>query len=300
MRFLVVTTLLAGLLCSAAQAYDPNVGDRAANIYGRDVISDSVVHLDDYLGSWVFLDFWASWCGPCIGEMPNLLEQTKLLREQGELDLFSVSLDAWTTTDGLHEKIAEFGIDYPVLFDGGGWDTVMSDEWNIHSIPAAFLINPQGVIVATNLRGENLGEELAFFMEHGGNFAPVGLETSHTLNDDGSVVVDVLLTSPQHKPLLVDLDYHHMRYIWAEDDPDHENRPVDRDVIIPDAEEPEESLTAEFGMFGDTAVQFTIPAVEDTHYLYYYITVQVPGSEALNGGEGIWVMARGSERLAEL
>lgn len=295
----LITALIAIAVWSPAWAYSPGAGDRANDIVGRDMQTNKVASLSGYQGKWVFIDFWATWCGPCMGELPNLIRETKDLRKAGNFEVFSVSLDFPTTCDEIRNVVRQQGITYPVIYDGGGWQAVQGVEWDIHSIPATFLVSPNGVIVATNLRGEKLRPMLDFFMSKGADYSPVGLNASHRLNADGSADITVLLTSPRHEPLKLDLDYAHYRYTWAEDDPEHKNRPVSSETIEQDAVKPEQSATVEFTQFGDASYSFHIPAVENTHRLSYYVTVQVPGTESMFDGEGFWLMKSGRVKLDE-
>ncbi|MCB1216844.1 TlpA family protein disulfide reductase [bacterium] len=298
MKRILILTVLMLLAAVPAQAYTPNVGDRANDISGRDVVNGGVAQLSDHMGKWVFLDFWAGWCGPCIGELPNMLTETRrVAREYGNFQVFGVSLDADSTTNLLHKYIKQHKIDYPVTYDGGGWDTVQSKEWDIHSIPATFLINPQGVIVATNLRGEKLGPALDFFLGNDGDYMPIGLSSSATDNGDGSVGLSIDLFSPDHKALRYEVDYYHVKYEYAEDDPNHERRPVSSEYIELDEENSEISESASFGEFGDRSFSHTIPAVEGTAMMGYTVRVMLPGTEDMFDGEGLWVSDSGRIRF---
>jgi len=298
MRY-VLTAILLVVLLTPAYAYKPHLGDRAANITGRDAVTDTVVSLDDYAGSWVFIDFWASWCGPCMGELPNMLAETRPWRDKGKLKLFSVSLDSERTDLRMGQVIKDNGIDYPVVYDGNGWDTVQSREWGINSIPATFLLDPQGNIVAANLRGEALGPALEFFLGDDAHYSPIGLRNSDHLNDDGSVNLSIELSSASHVPLKYKVEYYHVRYTWAEDDPNHERRPIDSEYIEPEDNENPPVMDADFGMFGDAVESYTIPAVENTQMLGYYVSVMLPGTGDLMDGEGLWVSTSGRLKLTE-
>lgn len=293
--------LIVALACaSAALAYTPNVGDRANDIIGYDAISEKTVSLADNMGHWTFIDFWASWCGPCMGELPNMLEVTRPLRKAGKLNVFSVSLDYQGQTENdLNKVISEKRLDYPVVYDGGGWGAVQAAEWGIHAIPATFLIDPQGNIVATGLRGESLSPALDFFLNHQGTYAPIGVRSSGARNDKGGATVKLELSNPRRTPLKVKVEWYYMRVKYADDDPEHKNRPVSREYVEPAAGTTPMEMTVTFNDFPENTFDVEIPAMDDTQRLSYYVSVMLPETEALDNGQGIWVSSDGSVNLEE-
>jgi thiol-disulfide isomerase/thioredoxin len=116
--------------------------------------------LSEYVGKgqWVLVDFWASWCGPCIGSMPMMKTFHETYGPRG-LQIIGISLDS--KRDAWVSAIKRFNLPWAHLSDLKGWKSIASDTYGVRAIPETVIIDPNGKIVSTGLRDKDLKAKLA-------------------------------------------------------------------------------------------------------------------------------------------
>lgn len=132
------------------------VGQKALDFEAKTPDGETI-KLSSHYGKYVLLDFWASWCGPCRKENPNLVKSYQKYHDKG-FDIFAVSLDknkeAWL------KGIKDDNLTWTHVSDLAFWNSAPAKLYGVRAIPANVLIDPNGVIVARNLRGEDLDKKL--------------------------------------------------------------------------------------------------------------------------------------------
>lgn len=121
-----------------------------------DALSGKPISMADLKGKVVVVDFWATWCGPCIAEMPKMKELYAQYKDKG-VEFIGVSLDQPEARGGL-TKLREYcekeQITWPQYYQGNYWQSEFSSSWGINSIPRLFIIDADGNLHSTEARGQ--------------------------------------------------------------------------------------------------------------------------------------------------
>lgn len=130
--------------------------------FSQEDTSGNVVELYDFKGKYVLIDFWASWCKPCRAENPNLLKAYNKLKDQN-FEILGVSLDE--SRKGWLYAVKKDGMPWTQVSDLKGFKNEIARAFSISAIPQNILIDPKGVVLARNLRGEDLDEQLEKYLQ---------------------------------------------------------------------------------------------------------------------------------------
>jgi len=109
------------------------------------------VDLASLRGKVILIDFWATWCGPCVAELPNVKKAYEKLHEKG-FEIVGISFDQ--SKESLEKFVAEKEMPWPQFFDGKGWENEYGKKYGIHGIPAMWLVGKDGKVVSFKARGK--------------------------------------------------------------------------------------------------------------------------------------------------
>ena len=131
---------------------DALIGKKAIDFNVKDLDGNDL-SLEKYRGNVILLDFWAVWCGPCIAEMPNVKQVYEKYKDDN-FQIIGISLDR--SRDTLVGYLEKEGITWPQFFDKNGWQNRVAQMYGINAIPHMYLIDGDGVIRKSGVRGHAL------------------------------------------------------------------------------------------------------------------------------------------------
>ena len=153
--------VLALLLLSVTTNAQVKVGQSAPEI-SLPGTNGNIINLSSLKGKVVLIDFWASWCGPCRRANPSVVKLYEKYKDKG-FEVFGVSIDS--KKNGWLKAIEHDKIKYTQVNDKDGWNAATAAKYGVDAIPATFLLNKEGVIVAVDAEGNDLEEKITALLK---------------------------------------------------------------------------------------------------------------------------------------
>jgi thiol-disulfide isomerase/thioredoxin len=167
-------------LAEARSAQAAMVGKPPPSFEAKTIDGKAVKFPQDYKGKLVMLDFWATWCGPCLHELPGLIQVHEEFHAKG-FEVLGISLDSEDDVATLPEFTKSKGMSWPQICDGHGWQCAIARSYGVRGIPSCWLIDGDtGVVVATSqeLRGAALRGTVERCLANLGKAVPTKVEAS--------------------------------------------------------------------------------------------------------------------------
>lgn len=129
-----------------------NIGQEAPN-FETQTLQEKSISLSDYKGKIILVEFWATWCGPCIGEIPHL-KSTYSEYSDSDFEIIGISLDQ--NQEKLKNLVEEHNLQWPQIQQQKEFNSKLAELYSVIAIPRNYLIGRNGEIIAKDLRGEEL------------------------------------------------------------------------------------------------------------------------------------------------